>query len=70
MKCDLQRVYRKTLPEARERVVVNVPADEAKAIDNWAVPAGMPNRSAAIRHLLRKGLEAVTAPAAEQASRA
>ena len=44
-----------------ERVVVVMPKAEADAIDGWGVPAGMPNRTSAVRHLLRKGLETVKA---------
>lgn len=35
-------------------------SDELKALDDWGVPAGMPSRAAAIRELIRKGLEAVS----------
>jgi metal-responsive CopG/Arc/MetJ family transcriptional regulator len=52
--------YRRTDDE-RLRVVVVMPKDEADAIDEWGVPAGMASRTSAIRFLLRQGLEAVRA---------
>lgn len=39
-----------------ERVVFLVPPQELKQIDEWGVPAGMANRSQAIRELIRIGL--------------
>jgi len=50
--------YRRSIPE-QTRIVVVMPKQEADMIDNWAIPADMPSRTAAIRFLLRKGLEAV-----------
>ena len=41
------------------RIVVQMPKDEADAIDDWGIPAGMTSRTSAIRFLLKKGLEAV-----------
>ena len=38
-----------------------MPKDEADAVDQWGIPAGMPSRTAALRFLLRKGLDAVKA---------
>lgn len=46
-------------PPKGERVVLNLPKEELEAVDGWGVPAGMPSRTAAIRELLKKGLEAV-----------
>lgn len=43
------------------RVVVLMPQDEADAVDGWGIPAGMPSRTAAVRYLLKKGLETVKA---------
>ncbi len=45
----------------RTRVVVMMPSAEADAIDEWAVPAGMPDRTSAVRFLIKKGLAAVAA---------
>lgn len=41
-----------------QRIVVVMPKDEVAQIDRWGVPAGMDSRNAAIRALLRRGLEA------------
>lgn len=39
------------------RVVVIMTEAEVDALDGWGVPSGMPSRSAAIRELIRRGLE-------------
>lgn len=41
-----------------QRVVVLMPKDEVEAVDGWGVPAGMESRTAAVRMLVKKGLEA------------
>ena len=43
----------------KARVIILMPETEAAAIDAWAIPAGYPSRTAAIRHLLALGLEIV-----------
>ena len=48
------------------RVVVLMPKNEADAIDEWGVPAGMPSRTSAVRFLLKKGLETLQAEQARQ----
>lgn len=60
----VNRGYGGTPSSENERVVVVMPKIEADAIDQWGVPAGMPNRTSAVRYLLRKGLETVQAQAA------
>ncbi|WP_040620333.1 hypothetical protein [Rhodovulum sp. PH10] len=45
------------------RVVILMPTDEVRAIDDWAIPAGHLNRTSAFRHLLQVGLDAVKATA-------
>ncbi len=40
-----------------ERVVILMPKDEVDAIDSWGIPAGMPSRTATVRHLLKTALE-------------
>lgn len=40
------------------RVIVEFERIDVQAIDDWGVPAGMTNRSAAIRAIIKKGLEA------------
>ncbi len=57
--------YRRTAAEDLARIVVSMPRDEARAIDAWAIPAGQSSRSAAIRLLLRKGLEVLTTNSAD-----
>jgi hypothetical protein len=54
--------YGKT-SESRDnsRVMIVMPSAELDAIDQWGVPAGMPSRIAAVRFLLKQGLEAVMA---------
>jgi hypothetical protein len=42
------------------RVVIVISQCELDTIDAWAIPAGETSRSAAIRRLLRAGLELVT----------
>lgn len=48
--------YQKEAPQ-KQRVVVLLPGDEMDAIDRWGIPAGMPSRTAAVRFLLKRGLE-------------
>jgi hypothetical protein len=43
-------------PERTERLQVFLSADEIAAIDDFRFRAGMPNRAAAVRELLRCGL--------------
>lgn len=40
------------------RVVLMMSDDDLGALDGWAIPAGLPSRSEAIRTLIRKGIEA------------
>ncbi len=53
--------YQKNAADGFQRVVVVMPKDEAEAVDQWGIPAGMPSRTSAVRYLLQKGLEAVRA---------
>ena len=53
--------YRRNAADGKQRVVVVMSEREAGDVDRWGIPAGMTSRSAALRFLLRKGLEAVTA---------
>ena len=48
-----------TRGEHRVRVVVEMPQAEVDAIDEWALPAGMASRNAAVRLLVQEGLKAV-----------
>lgn len=41
-----------------ERILVMLSLDELRTIDTWRFSCRMPSRSAAIRELLRRGLEA------------
>jgi metal-responsive CopG/Arc/MetJ family transcriptional regulator len=41
-----------------ERVVFLISQEDLKRIDEWGIPAGMPNRSQAIRELIARGLSA------------
>jgi hypothetical protein len=59
--------YRRRVIENQARIVVLMPREEAVAIDAWAIPADHSSRSAAIRLLLKKGLEALAKPTAEPA---
>jgi hypothetical protein len=43
-------------PERTERLQVCLSADEIAAIDDFRLRARMPNRVAAVRELLRRGL--------------
>jgi hypothetical protein len=56
----LTQGYRRGAAEEKARVIVEMPKDELVAIDEWGVPAGMPSRTATIRMLIQKGLEAVS----------
>lgn len=56
VKDNARALYR---PPQGERVVLNLPKEELEAVDGWGVPAGMPSRTATIRELLKRGLEAV-----------
>ena len=42
------------------RVVIKMDERDLEAVDRWGAPAGMLNRTEAIRLLIKKGLEAVT----------
>lgn len=42
------------------RIVVLMTEKEISQIDEWGPSAGMPSRTAAIRHLMQKGLEATS----------
>lgn len=53
--------YRKGSSGDCLRLVVQMPKDEADAIDGWGIPAGMTSRTSAVRFLLKAGLEAVKA---------
>lgn len=57
MQTEVKQAYGRTKGET-VRMVVALPKQEADAIDAWGIPVGMPNRTAAVRELLRKGLEA------------
>ena len=57
----VNRIYRRAAEADQARVLVMMPKNEADAVDSWAVPAGMPSRTSAIRYLLRKGLETIQA---------
>jgi hypothetical protein len=59
---------RRASPEALTRLVAAIPKQEVERLDAWGIAAGMPSRTAAIRFLLDKGLEAVGTTATEQAS--
>ena len=41
-----------------ERILVMLSLDELRTVDTWRFSRRMPSRSAAIRELLRRGLEA------------
>ncbi len=61
---------RKAEPDMVTRLIAVVPKEEAERLDAWGVAAGMPSRTAAIRLLLRKGLEAVGTTTTGHASQA
>ena len=44
---------------ARRRIMVVLDDSDIAAVDRWAIPAGEPTRSAALRTLIRRGLKAV-----------
>lgn len=41
------------------RVVAEIPTEVIRDVDQWAVPAGVPSRTAALTDLLKRGLETV-----------
>lgn len=41
-----------------DRLQIMLTQEEVQALDNWRFEARMPSRSAAVRELLRRGLEA------------
>jgi metal-responsive CopG/Arc/MetJ family transcriptional regulator len=45
--------------EKRVRIVICLPKSELESVDNWGCSAGMPNRNAALRTLLRNALKTV-----------
>ena len=46
------------------RVVAEIDTAVIRNVDEWAVPAGIPSRTAAIQDLLKRGLQSVQAEAA------
>lgn len=50
-----------------KRVVLLMPEDEIEAIDRWGVPIGMDSRTAAIRELVKRGLETASREGAANA---
>ncbi len=46
------------------RVVAEIPTETINKVDEWAIPAGVPSRTAALDALLRRGLQSVQAEAA------
>lgn len=44
--------------EDTKRLIVEMPLHDFELIDSWGIPAGMPSRAAAVRELLKLGLEA------------
>lgn len=61
---------RKAPSEASTRLIAVIPKEEADRLDAWGIAAAMPSRTATIRFLIQKGLEAAGAAATEQASQA
>lgn len=61
---------RKAPPDMLTRLIAVIPRDEAERLDAWGIAAEMPSRTAAIRFLLKKGLDAVGEAAAGSASQA
>jgi hypothetical protein len=59
---------RKAKPEMLIRLIAAIPKEEVDRLDTWGIAAGMPSRTAAIRFLITKGLEAAETTATEQAS--
>lgn len=54
---------------ARQRVarlVVELPQEECEAVDGWGAQAGFPSRSAAVRHLLKRGMATERQPQAAE----
>ncbi len=45
-----------------ERLQIMLSPEELKTIDDWRFEARMPSRAAAIRELLRRGLQSSTVP--------
>ena len=60
---------RRVPPEALTRLIAVIPRDEVERLDAWGIAAEMPSRTAAIRFLIKKGLEAVGTAAAGQTSK-
>jgi len=44
--------------ERGERLQIMLSADELRAVENWRFDKRMPSRAAAVRELLRRGLQA------------
>lgn len=61
---------RRASPETLTRLIAVIPKEEAERLDAWGTAAEMPSRTAAIRFLLKKGLEAVGTAATEHAREA
>lgn len=58
---------RKADPETVTRLIAAIPRQEMDRLDEWGIAAGMPSRTAAIRFLITRGLDAVGTAATKQA---
>jgi hypothetical protein len=55
--------------ERGERLQIMLNAEELTAVENWRFERRMPSRAAAVRELLRRGLQAVGFLTAEQGTK-
>lgn len=58
---------RRASPETLTRLIAAIPKQEVERLDAWGIAAGMPSRTATIRFLISKGLEAAGTTATKQA---
>jgi hypothetical protein len=49
------------------RLIAVIPKEEVERLDAWGIAAGMPSRTATIRFLIAKGLDAAGTTATKQA---
>jgi hypothetical protein len=54
-----KRAERPAPVRGRRRIMVALDETDIAAVDRWAIPAGEPTRSAALRTLIRRSLKAV-----------
>ncbi len=64
----MKSLYSKPSAERPAKLIINLPKDQLKRVDEWGMSNGMQSRTAAVRELLNAGLKAVASAAADRAA--